>query len=75
MSLKYLYNISGTCCIKSTLYIVHLAQGIKLKKYILQSLKDRSLDQQCTVSRPGISPIAGALAVELAISVLQHEQG
>ncbi|OCT58714.1 hypothetical protein XELAEV_18001856mg [Xenopus laevis] len=39
------------------------------------STRDRTLDQQCTVSRPGLAMIAGALAVELMVSVIQHPEG
>lgn len=38
----------------------------------LNSTVDRSLEQQCTVARPGLAPVAGALAVELVAALLQH---
>jgi len=41
----------------------------------LDSTVNRTLDQQCTVSRPGLAPVAAALAVELAVSVLHHPEG
>ena len=39
------------------------------------STRNRTLDQQCTVTRPGLASIAGSMAVEIMVSLLHHPEG
>ena len=37
------------------------------------SMRDRTLDQQCTVTRPGLAPIASAMGVEVMVGLLHRK--
>lgn len=39
------------------------------------STRDRTLDQQCTVTRPGLAPIAASMATELCVAMIHHPLG
>ena len=39
------------------------------------STRDRTLDQQCTVTRPGLAPIAASMATELMVAMFHHPSG
>eukprot|EP00164_Ancoracysta_twista_P005846 GFYU01008045.1.p1 GENE.GFYU01008045.1~~GFYU01008045.1.p1 ORF type:complete len:710 (+),score=87.35 GFYU01008045.1:106-2130(+) len=39
------------------------------------SMSNRTLDQQCTVTRPGVSALASAFLVELMVSLMHHPEG
>jgi ubiquitin-like modifier-activating enzyme ATG7 len=43
--------------------------------HLMQSVSNRTLDQQCTVTRPGLASIASGRAVDLFTRMLDHSDG
>ncbi|GLJ48709.1 hypothetical protein SUGI_1027260 [Cryptomeria japonica] len=41
----------------------------------VDSTRNLTLDQQCTVTRPGLAPIVASLAVELTVGIIHHPLG
>lgn len=41
----------------------------------INSVRDQTLDQQCTVTRPGLAPIAASMGVEVMVNCLHHPMG
>jgi len=39
------------------------------------TMSDRTLDQQCTVTRPGLSYVSSGYAVELMVNIISHPLG
>ncbi|RMD40203.1 hypothetical protein DV735_g4921, partial [Chaetothyriales sp. CBS 134920] len=67
---RYLPTVMGKAANK---IVVNAALGFDTYVVMRHGTRpDLTLDQQCTVTRPGIAAIASALLVELLVSVVQH---
>lgn len=75
---KHLINVA--LGFDTFLVMRHSSLGEKLGCYFCNDIvaagnsqRERPLDQQCTVTRPGLSNMAGALAVELMIAMIHYD--
>ena len=57
------------------LLLIYMLPTTIMSLCLMQSVSNRTLDQQCTVTRPGLASIASGRAADLFTRMLHHPDG